>query len=58
MSRKNPTESKLTSELRKVIKAQLRRRKYVESWSKIAKRHKISRRNLNRHVAAISRGAK
>lgn len=58
MSRKNPTESKLTSELRREIKAQIRRRKYVESWGKIAKRHKISRRNIHRHVAAILREAK
>lgn len=45
--------SKLDHELRRAIVRQLRIRRHVRSWSKIAKAHKISRRNLMGHVARI-----
>lgn len=51
--RKSPTASKLTPKLLTHIRKQLARREYIESWSKIAKVHRISRRNLMVHVARV-----
>ena len=46
-------ESKLTYELRRAIEKQLAYRRFVRSWGRIAKMHKISRRNLMGHIARI-----
>jgi hypothetical protein len=50
-------KSKLTPKLLAHIRKQLARRAYIESWSKVARVHRISRRNLMAHVQRVRDGS-
>lgn len=47
------SKTKLTPALKVHIRKQLRAREAVETWSKVAKVHRISRRNLMGHIRKI-----
>lgn len=49
------TKSKLTPKLLAHIRKQLLRRQYIQSWSTVARIHRISRRNLMVHVGRTRR---